>query len=115
MIQNEKGMWLLTENDIYISDDDMEIEESRVTAYIGTWFDVDSRLGIETEGTDDYVNIYAEYDPYTGNLKMCYFLHGADGYVSDEIPFDETVEEHAAVLSAMKKAGRLNMLENSEN
>jgi len=108
MYQPIEGKWLLTEDDIKIREDDLEIEDEKISAYIESWFDVDQRFGTSTRNTDDYINLHAEYDPADEGLALSYFLHrileNADvceqGIVED---FDD--REKAAVLHLMKQAG----------
>ena len=110
MIKSENGIWEITEDDIRISKDDLDIDADdgciTVTAYVETWFDVDERFGTETYGTSDYINLYARYDTYTGNMELVYHIWYADGNVSDEIPVESwTFSEERAIFAAMKKAG----------
>ena len=106
----ENGRWLLTEDDIRFAPDDMLVEVddgiANVQVYLETWFDVDLRFGTKIYGTDDYINLYAIYEPYTGDMKLIYFIHYADGAVSGELTpnyFDE--REKDIILKFMYKNG----------
>ena len=80
MIQSDSGKWLLTDEDIKIRRDDLEMGlDEKITAYIETWFDVDKRFGTATDNSDDYINMYAEYDPTNENLKLIYIVNFANG------------------------------------
>ena len=68
------GEWersdLVIDPEIWISDDGTELE-----VYIESWFDVDAKFGIGTANEDDnWVNLYAFYNPKTGSLKMTFIL-----------------------------------------
>ena len=110
MIQDGYGDWLLTWKDIEIREDDIDIDvedgQVVVTAYIETWFDVDLRLGTSICGTGHYVNLYCKYYPDTGDMKLIYFIHYADGEVSVEKEpeyFDRS--EKQMILHLMRKRG----------
>lgn len=64
----------LERNDIMIGSDlEVDTEKEIITAYIETWFDVDRKFGTQTsERDDEWLNLYAEYSPKFGELKMCY-------------------------------------------
>lgn len=61
-------------NDLKIGSDlDVDTESGTITAYIETWFDVDKKFGTHTaERDDEWLNLYADYSPESGNLKMYY-------------------------------------------
>ena len=110
MIQDYYGKWLLTWTDIEIreGDIDIDVEDGQVvvTAYIETWFDVDLRLDTRTYGADHYVNLYCKYYPDTGDIKLIYFIHYANGDVSVEKEpeyFDESEQE--MILRLMRRHG----------
>ena len=110
MIQDYYGKWLLTWTDIEIKERDIHIDvedgQVVVTANIETWFDVDLRLDTRTYGADHYINLYCKYYPNTGNMKLIYFIHYANGDVSDEMEaeyFDESEQE--ILLGLMRRHG----------
>lgn len=117
MIQNIHGRWLITEEDIKIGQDDMLIDDdySVIDTYLETWFDVDLRFGTNTHDTDDFINFYVSYDPYTGNMEGLYYIHYVDGDVSDAISVDLYPSEQAAILSVMKKCGLDELIKEMEN
>lgn len=68
------GEWerndLVIDPDIWISDDGTELE-----VYIESWFDVDAKFGTKTRSDDDnWVNLYAFYNPKTNYLRMSFIL-----------------------------------------
>jgi len=88
------------------SEDGLIIEGDQINAYIGAYFDVDKRFCLETEGTDEYVNLYADYYPTTEKLDGFYIHHGADGGEIAEKPVsDLTDDERDVILRLMKDAG----------
>ncbi|MDD4494428.1 MAG: hypothetical protein PHV32_08805 [Eubacteriales bacterium] len=88
------------------SNDGLMIEEDHVNAYIGAYFDVDKRFRIETEGTDEYVNLYADYYPTDGRLDVYYIHHGSDGgEIATKSVDDLTDDERDVILQLMKNAG----------
>ena len=108
MKQDKNEKWRLTAEDIRINHDDMfnEDESDTITAYLETRFDVDKRFGTTAHGTDDYINLYAEFNPYEERLALFYFIHYADGKVSDSIDVrDVSDSEKKAILGVMKEAG----------
>lgn len=52
---------------------DVDYETGTITAYIEAWFDVDKKFGTHVLGDDDmWLNLYADYSPSNGSLKMFY-------------------------------------------
>jgi len=72
---------------------------------VAAWFDVDARFGTETYGTDDYINVYANYYPETDELEVGYTLIKADGSDCDFKAVEITDSEKNAILAKMKEAG----------
>ncbi|MDR1891989.1 MAG: hypothetical protein LBQ48_03140, partial [Oscillospiraceae bacterium] len=108
MIQDKNGKWRLTAADIRIGPDDMEtdVENSCISASIQSWFDVDARFGTETYGMDDYINLYADFNPFLHNFELYYFIHYANGNVSDAVYVEDvSAEERNTILSLMREAG----------
>ena len=57
----------ILEADDICADTDFTFDTDGITAYIGTWFDVERRFGIRLKG-DDSVDMYAAIQPETGNM-----------------------------------------------
>ena len=95
---------LITEDNIEI-DRELFIEDDHVNAYVAAWFDVDNRFGTETHGTDDYLNVYANYFPETKELEVGYTLIKADGSGCDFKAVEISDSEKAVLLAKMKEAG----------
>jgi len=103
--QNElRQKELMTTENIVI--DDLIINSDHVNAYIGAWFDVDRRFDTNTYGTSEYINLYANYYPADGSLKIFFVHHDADGgEIATRDIDDLTDSEKAAILELMQKAG----------
>jgi tRNA(Ile2) C34 agmatinyltransferase TiaS len=110
------GKHILTEDDIRIRNDDIEVELNgfacedwlgtiNVIAYVETWFDVDDRFGTETYDTDDCINVYIYYAPHTENIKMIYIIKYADGSDSKDIDVELHQEEVDMFVRELKKSG----------
>ncbi|MDR1465385.1 MAG: hypothetical protein LBJ11_08825 [Oscillospiraceae bacterium] len=99
-----EGRVLITPDNIEI-DRELFIEDDHINAYIGAWFDVDSRFGTQTHDTDDYVNVYANYYPETEELEVGYTLIKADGSDSDFIAVELADSERDAILEKLREAG----------
>jgi hypothetical protein len=113
------GKYVLTEDDVRIGPDDIEIKHSgfdtiKVKAYVETWFDVDARFGLKTYDTDDFVTVYVEYTPYTGVIQAFYTYHLANGKVDKEVEVDLIREECDMLLSVLMKAGFNKLIEANE-
>ena len=63
----------LERKDIVV-DRDMDVDcenETEITAYLETWFDVDKKFGINTKDDDDvWLNMYAKYNPFDDTLRI---------------------------------------------
>jgi len=95
---------LITEDNIHI-DRELFVEDDYINALVSAWFDVDNRFGTETHGTDDYINIYANYYPDTEELEVGYTLMKADGTDCGFKEVEMADSEKAAILAKMKEAG----------
>ena len=95
---------LITEDNIEI-DRELFIEDDHINAYVAAWFDVDNHFETETHGTDDYLNVYANYFPETEKLKVGYTLIKADGSDCDFKAVEIADGEKATILAKMKEAG----------
>ena len=65
--------YLLTADNIRI-DRELHFAEDHINAYIETWFDVDRRFDINTYGTPNYINVYANYYPAENRLTVEYII-----------------------------------------
>ncbi len=95
---------LMTKDNIE-ADRKLYIEGEHINAYIAGYFDVDARFGTQTYGTDDYLNIYANYFPETEELEVGYTLITADGSDRDFQEVEVSDSEKEAIIFAMKEAG----------
>ena len=70
---------------------DLDFEEQNMLFPIETWFDVDKKFGVNTNGDEgSWVNLYATYNPCTGEIKIPYTVDTEDGTFGREyIPTDE--------------------------
>ena len=63
----------LERKDIVV-DRDMDVDcenETEITAYLETWFDVDKKFGTNTKDDDDvWLNMYAKYNPFEDILRI---------------------------------------------
>jgi hypothetical protein len=99
-----EGRVLITKDNIEI-DRELFIENDYINAYIGAWFDVDTRFGTQTHDTEDYVNVYANYYPKTEKLEVGYTLIKADGSDSDFIAVELADSERDAILEKLREVG----------
>ncbi|MDR2513592.1 MAG: hypothetical protein LBD02_00060 [Christensenellaceae bacterium] len=95
---------LITKDNIEI-DRELFIEDDYINAYIGAWFDVDARFGTQTHGTDDYLNVYANFTPATDELEVGYTLIKADGSDSGFVAVELADSEKTAILEKLREAG----------
>lgn len=95
---------MITKDNIEI-DRELFIEEDHINAYVAVWLDVDDHFGTKTHGTDDYLNVYANYYPETEELEVGYTLIKADGSDCDFQTVEVTDSEKDAILAKMKEAG----------
>ncbi len=82
----------LEESDMLIREDfDYEFDEQVMLFPIESWFDVDKKFGVNTSDFDGaWVNLYATYNPCTGEIKIPYTVDTEDGTFGREyIPTDE--------------------------
>lgn len=93
----------LTRDDLVI-DPDMEIDEddSTITAYVETWFDVDRKFKTHTaEDADTWVNFYAKFHPESGELTTGYQIDRPDG--SDWKEYHPTEKEKQLLIDMMEE------------
>ena len=102
--EEQSAETLITEDNIEI-DRELFAEDDHINALVTGWFDVDGRFGTETHGTADYINIYANYYPETGEMEFGYTLMKADGSDCDFKVVEIADSEKAAILAKMKEAG----------
>lgn len=82
----------LEKKDISIREDyDLDFEKQNMLFPVETWFDVDKKFGVNTNGDEgSWVNLYATYNPCTGEIKIPYTVDTEDGTFGREyIPTDE--------------------------
>ncbi|MDR2525664.1 MAG: hypothetical protein LBC83_05730 [Oscillospiraceae bacterium] len=103
-VELDEGRVLITKDNIEI-DRELFIEDDYINAYIGAWFDVDARFGTQTHGTDDYLNVYANFTPATDELEVGYTLLKADGSDSDFVAVELADSERDAILEKLREAG----------
>lgn len=85
-------------------DRDIEFEFNRITAYVGVWFDPDAKFGLQTERNDQYINLYAFYDPIHNGLSMEYIIWETyTNECSDGIPYAPTPQEKNLIIEMMNE------------
>lgn len=96
----------LERNDLVI-DPDMEVDREtyRVSAYIETWFDVDAKFGTHTAEKDEWVNLYADYQPQTGELDLVYIVDWDGG--GQAYAYVPTEREKHLVVEMMEECCQL--------
>jgi len=101
------GQEVMTADNLEINaNDGLIIDGEKINAYIGAYLDVDKRFHLETDGTDEYVNLYADYYPADGRLDVFYIHHGSDGgEIATKTVDDLTDDERDVILQLMKDAG----------
>ena len=107
MIKDEYGKWRLTSEDLRIDPDDVGMNDDcdKICTYLETHCNLDARLDMEHEPSS-YVNLYAEFEPFTDGFELYYYIHYANGDVSDQIFLDDFNEsEKEAIMSLMREKG----------
>jgi hypothetical protein len=95
----------MTSDNLQITDE-LFADGNRVTAYFDTWFDVDRRFGTQTEGTDAYIDLCANYYPEDETLSVYYILHDTDGAERDPVSVTDLTEyERETIWQLMIDAG----------
>ena len=82
----------LERDDMSISEDyDLDFEEQNMLFPFETWFDVNKKFGVNTNSDEgSWVNLYATYNPCTGEIRIPYTVDTEDGTFGREyIPTDE--------------------------
>jgi len=93
-------------NDNISIDSELIIIGNHINAYIEIWFDVDERFGLNTEDTDEYVNLYADYYPEDGRLDVTYIHRAEDAeLIAEKLVEDITESEKELILNLMKTEG----------
>lgn len=82
----------LEENDMLIRDEfELEFDKQRILFPVESWFDVDKKFGINTQGYDGaWVNLYATYNPCTNEVKIPFTVDTEDGMFEREYIPTET-------------------------
>jgi hypothetical protein len=74
-----------------------------IFVYIETWFDIDEKFGTHTKEHDDWwINLYARYNPFKGELVMPYTIVKPDKEESYEYYPNE--EDKALVIAMIEEA-----------
>jgi hypothetical protein len=109
------GRELMTEDNISI-DSELIIEDDHINAYVAIWFDADKRLGLNTEGTDEYVNLYADYYPENGRLDVFYIHRRPDAELIAQNPVEDiTAGEKELIIRLMKDEGMDELIAEMKN
>ena len=86
--------------------DGLMYEGEKINAYVDTYFDVDKRFGLQINGTDAYINLYADYDTADGSLSVYYILHDMDDTEHEPVSVNDlTIAEQNTILQLMRDAG----------
>lgn len=93
----------LERKDITIGSDlEVDTENEVVSAYLETWFDVDKKFGTQTAIRDDeWLNLYADYEPESGALKMYYQVERDDN--SEFFEYTPTEKETTLIIEMMEE------------
>lgn len=95
-------------NEIYIDPDQVEVEGGKIKAPVDIWFDADKKFGVNTKGTEDWVNLYAEWDPMADELNVCYTIDKSSTE-TDPVQYVPVGEERrlfvTKLISAANQAG----------
>lgn len=71
-----------------------------ITAYVETWFDVDTKFGIHTRKEEDtWLNLYAKYNPFEDTLRLECEISRNDG--SSYFDYDPTDAEEKLIKDMM--------------
>lgn len=104
------GQEVMTRDNLFV-DSELIIIDDHINAYLGAWFDVDKRFKTETYGTDEYINLYADYYPADVRLDVFFVHHGSDGGEIVTKPVDDlTDSEREVILQLMKEIGLDNLV-----
>lgn len=80
---------------------DPEYDETGISFYLETWFDVDKYFGTETEDDEDvWINFYVFWNPDTDKYKALYTINSPDG--NEEFAWDLTDEDIKVIKSAIE-------------
>jgi hypothetical protein len=90
---------LFTRDNIKI-DREIIFDDDIACAYIEAWFDTERKFGIRLPGSD-YVNVYAFITPITGEVRVTYIIHRADGSIDNERPYKYLTESERALIREM--------------
>lgn len=95
-------------NEIYIDPDRVEIEDGKIKAPVDIWFDADKKFGVNTKDTEDWVNLYAEWDPMADELSV-YYTIDKSSTETDPVQYAPSVEERhlfvTKLIGAANQAG----------
>jgi hypothetical protein len=94
----DRGL-LFSRNNIRI-DRDLDYSANEVCAYIEVWFNPEKKFGLRLY-YDDSIDVYAIINPETGDLRLIYIIHYADGGIDDVRLFRALTQEEKAVIKTM--------------
>lgn len=89
-------------NQIDIQDFEIDDDATAVTSFIGTYFDVNKKFGVNVsadKGT--WVNFYARYVPDSNELSCFYYVDREDSH-SNAIEYFPTENEKELIISLME-------------
>lgn len=76
-------------------------ENTGISFYLETWFDVDKYFGTETEDDDDvWINFYVTWKPDTDTYKALYTINSPDG--DEEFEWELTDEDIRVIKLAIE-------------
>jgi hypothetical protein len=81
-------------------DRDLDYSAGEICAYIEVWFDPEKKFGLRLYD-DDSVNVYALIKPESGDIRLIYIIHYADGYIDDVRSFRALTQEEKALIKTM--------------
>lgn len=90
--------------DVQIADVEGHDDGNTIEAYVGCWFDVESKFDLSFESDDDCINLYAYYNLTTKKLTMQYILCCNDGNDKGPFLYVPTDRECALVIALMEVA-----------
>ena len=89
------------ESDVKISDElELDKDKGAINILLDCWFDCDKKFGINVLKTDSaWVNMYAEFNPMTEELRVIYDIDTPDKiYTREYVPTDEEIQAFKNVI-----------------
>ena len=81
-------------------DNEIQVESDHLNFEFNTCFDVDAFFGTETENTEDWVNLYADYYPEDKRIEVTYIIDSPDG--DESHTYNPTETEKQFLLELME-------------